>query len=170
MNTDTFYAAASALCFTLLGFWWVVVQFRHVELTHAAGPRRFAFLVSLYFVLPGLVSLASLLAGGGILWRLSFGLAGIVGIVAVVVGTRQVTATSGTMAALARWSWLAVPLYALLGVIAAFPEIARKGLGLEPLQVEGYILVVILLLGILFAWMLFTDPLTHTTVPGDRDD
>ena len=33
MDTTTFYAAASALCFTLLGFWWVVVQFRHAELT-----------------------------------------------------------------------------------------------------------------------------------------
>jgi hypothetical protein len=167
MSTDTFYAATSALCFTLLGFWWVVVQFRHVELTHAAGPRRFAFLVSLYFVLPGLVSLASLLAGGGVLWRVAFGLAGVVGIAAVVVGTREVAATSGTMGALARWSWVGVPLYALLAVFAAFPEIARKGLGLEPLQVEGYVLVLILLLGIVFAWLLFTDPLTHTSVPGD---
>ena len=64
MDTTAFYTAASALCFTLLGFWWVVVQFRHEELTGDAASRRFMFLVSLHFIVPGLVSLASLLAIG----------------------------------------------------------------------------------------------------------
>jgi hypothetical protein len=83
MNIDAFYSAASALCFTLLGFWWVVVQFRHAELTHDRGPRRFAFLVSLHFILPGLASLASLLAGTGTLWRLTFGITGVTGVTGV---------------------------------------------------------------------------------------
>jgi len=60
MDTTTFYAASSSLFFTLLGFWWVVVQFRHAELTRDAASRRFMFLVSLHFILPRLVSLASL--------------------------------------------------------------------------------------------------------------
>ena len=33
MDTGTFYATTSAVSFTLLGFWWVVVQFRHDEMT-----------------------------------------------------------------------------------------------------------------------------------------
>ena len=33
MDTATFYATTSAVSFTLLGFWWVVVQFRHDEMT-----------------------------------------------------------------------------------------------------------------------------------------
>ena len=33
MDTGTFYATTSAVSFTLLGFWWVVVQFRHEEMT-----------------------------------------------------------------------------------------------------------------------------------------
>ena len=33
MDTGTFYATTSAVSFTLLGFWWVVVQFRHNEMT-----------------------------------------------------------------------------------------------------------------------------------------
>ena len=53
MDTTTFYAATSALCFTLLGFWWVVVQFRHEELTRDVASRRFIFLVSLHFIVPG---------------------------------------------------------------------------------------------------------------------
>jgi hypothetical protein len=162
MNTDTFYAAASALCFTLLGFWWVVVQFRHREMTSTTTARRFAFLVSLYFILPGLVSLASLLANGGILWRVAFGLAGLAGIAAVLVSTRQPAAT-GTIRVLARWSWAAIPLYALLTVFAVAPDLARSGLGLEPLQVEGFVLVAILFLGVMFAWLLFTEPLAEET-------
>ena len=101
MNTDTFYAATSALCFTLLGFWWVVVQFRHSEMTATPTARRFAFLVSLYFLLPGLISLAALIAATGVLWRLAFGAAGIAGILAVLVATRHTGAT-GTIRVLAR--------------------------------------------------------------------
>jgi hypothetical protein len=164
MNTDTFYAAASALCFTLLGFWWVVVQFRHAQLTASPAARRLAFLVSLYFIVPGLVSLASILAAGGILWRVAFGLGGLAGIAAVVVATRQPGAT-GTIRLLARWSWVAVPFYGLLTLFALVPSLARTALGLEPLQAEGYVLVAILFLGVLFAWLLFTDPLTSTDAP-----
>ena len=29
MNTDAFYQTVAGLCFTLLGLWWAVVQFRH---------------------------------------------------------------------------------------------------------------------------------------------
>ena len=41
-------------------------------------------------------------------------------------------------------------------VIAFVPDLARVTVGLEPLQVEGFTLVVILLLGILLAWFTFT--------------
>ena len=56
MDTSTFYATTSAVSFTLLGFWWVVVQFRHEQMTQDAGRRRLAFVVSLHFILPGLMS------------------------------------------------------------------------------------------------------------------
>ena len=61
MDTGTFYATTSAVSFTLLGFWWVVVQFRHDEMTQDPGRRRLAFVVSLHFILPGLMSLGALL-------------------------------------------------------------------------------------------------------------
>ena len=38
MDTGTFYATTSAVSFTLLGFWWVVVQFRHDEMTQRPRP------------------------------------------------------------------------------------------------------------------------------------
>jgi hypothetical protein len=168
MDVNTFYAATSALCFTLLGFWWVVVQFRHAEMTGTVTARRFAFLVSLYFLLPGLISLAAIIAAGGILWRFTFGAAGIAGILAVFVATRHTSAT-GTIRTLARWSWVAIPLYAILTIIAVAPDIARNGLKLEPLQVEGLVLVALMFVGIMFAWLLFTEPMdtgTPTTTDG----
>jgi hypothetical protein len=158
MNTDTFYAATSALCFTLLGFWWVVVQYRHSELTTEKGPRRFAFLVSLHFILPGLASLASLLSGTGPLWRVTFIVFGLAGIAAAVVAVIDSSVTGSTMRAIARAALIGVPLYAGLILFAVSPALARENLQLEPLQVEGYLTVGVLLVGILLAWWLFTDP------------
>ncbi len=157
MDTTTFYAASSALCFTLLGFWWVVVQFRHAELTRDAASRRFTFLVSLHFIVPGLVSLASLLATGT-MWRIAFGLAGLTGIAAVLAGMRAASSRPGLLSGLNRVGWLGIPIYALITLVALAPDVVRTGLGLEPLQVEGLLLLVILLLGILLAWFLFTGP------------
>ena len=158
MDTTTFYAASSALCFTLLGFWWVVVQFRHAELTRGVAERRFTFLVSLHFVVPGLVSLASLLATGP-MWRVAFGLAGLTGIAAAIAGTRAGRGSPpGAVAAVRPWAFLGIPVYGLITVIAIAPDLVRTRLGLEPLQVEGLLLLAILLLGILLAWFLFTGP------------
>jgi hypothetical protein len=160
MDTNAFYSTASGLCFTLLGFWWVVVQFRHDELTSDGPRRRLAFVVSLHFVIPGIMSLASLLAGdNGVLWRIAFAGAGILGVVAVViVGRQPVPGAAGVLGLVQRFEWLAVPLYVVLTVVAIAPDIARSGLGLMPLQVEGYVLTTLVLLGILFAWALFTGP------------
>jgi len=155
---DTFYAAASGLCFTLLGFWWVVVQFRHAELTGDPGRRQLSFLVSLYFVLPGLASLAALISTESLLWRLSFGIVGIVGVGAALIAIRGIREPTGVIALLGRAGWIAVVTYGLLGLIALVPSTAASVTGLTALQVEGYVLVLLLLIGVLFAWLLFTEP------------
>ncbi|MGI8999748.1 MAG: hypothetical protein ACR2GO_08590 [Candidatus Limnocylindria bacterium] len=155
MDTTTFYAAASALCFTLLGFWWVVVQYRHAELTRDAAARRFTFLVSLHFIVPGLVSLASLLATGA-MWRIAFALAGLTGIAATVAGLRAAGSMRSLLGGMHRAFWLGIPIYGLVTAVALAPDVVRTTLGIEPLQVEGLLLLVILLIGILLAWFLFT--------------
>src|SRR6185369_15763501 len=120
MDTTAFYAASSGLCFTLLGFWWVVVQFRHAELTADRETRRFIFLVSLHFIVPGVVSLASLLATGP-MWRIAFGLAGITGVIAAIAGT-WASAAHPVLADVRRWAWLGIPIYALVTGIALVPD------------------------------------------------
>lgn len=166
MDTTTFYAAASALCFTLLGFWWVVVQFRHKELTADASARRFTFLVSLHFIVPGLVSLASLLATGP-MWRIAFGLAGLTGMAAAIASMRAGGALRSLLGGLYRASWLGLPIYGLITAVALSPDTVRTALGVEPLQVEGLLLLVILLIGILLAWFLFTGSDLATSSPDE---
>jgi hypothetical protein len=159
MDTSTFYATTSAVSFTLLGFWWVVVQFRHEEMTQERGRRRLAFVVSLHFVLPGLMSLGALLTGDApIIWRLTFGLAGVAGMVAVLVASRGVSHPTGAIAAIGRYEWLALPLYAVLTIVAIRPDLVQTTVGLAPLQVEGAVMTLLVFLGIIFAWALFTDP------------
>jgi hypothetical protein len=154
LDTTAFYAASSGLCFTLLGFWWVVVQFRHAELTADRATRRFIFLVSLHFIVPGVVSLASLIATGP-MWRVAFGLAGLTGILAAFAGTRA-SAEHPVLADVRGWALLGIPLYTIVTIIALVPDVVRSRLGVEPLQVEGLILLAILVLGILLAWTVFT--------------
>ena len=158
MDTATFYATTSAVSFTLLGFWWVVVQFRHEEMTGDPGRRRLAFVVSLHFILPGIMSLGALLTGNvPVVWQLTFGLAGIAGMIAVVLASRGVQNPTGAIAAIGRWEWLALPLYAILTLVAIDPELL-KGSDLSALQVEGIVMTLLVLIGIMFAWLLFTDP------------
>ena len=159
MDTAAFYATTSAVSFTLLGFWWVVVQFRHDEMTFDRGRRRLAFVVSLHFILPGLMSLGALLTGDApIVWRLTFGTAGIAGMVAVVVASRGIQDPTGAIASIGRFEWVALPLYAVLTYVAFRPESIRESFQLEPLQIEGVIMTFLVFLGIMFAWLLFTEP------------
>ena len=159
MDTGTFYATTSAVSFTLLGFWWVVVQFRHNEMTQDPGRRRLAFVVSLHFILPGLMSLGALLTGDApLVWRFTFGLAGVAGMVAVVIASRGIAEPTGAIAAIARYEWLALPLYAVITLVAIRPDLVQSAVGLAPLQVEGSIMTLLVFLGILFAWALFTEP------------
>lgn len=159
MDTGTFYATTSAVSFTLLGFWWVVVQFRHGEMTQDPGRRRLAFVVSLHFILPGLMSLGALLTGDApLVWRLTFGSAGIAGMAAVVLASRGVKDPTGVIAAIGRYEWIALPLYAILTLIAIRPEFVRSTLSLEPLQIEGALMTLLVFFGIVFAWALFTEP------------
>ena len=160
MDTTAFYASASALSFTLLGFWWVIVQLRPAAFVATPEARRFSLLVSLFFVIPGLLSLASLVTPGQI-WRVAFGLAGAIGIVAVAYLGRGYRTSDVRIPELGWLALLNIPLSALVLLIALFPDIGVP-IGLNGLQAEGLAMVAILLLGVLLAWFLFTAPMEDT--------
>jgi uncharacterized membrane protein YuzA (DUF378 family) len=161
MSVETFYATAAQVCFTLLGFWWAVVQFRHAEWMRKPGYRRMAHAVSLYFLLPGIMSLVSLLAGGAnYLWRVTFAIAGLVGIIATLIVINAVKVEEESIQIPRVVQWITVPLYALITLIALRPEVGQDlGIALQPLELEGILFSAMIFFGINFAWLLFSEPL-----------
>jgi hypothetical protein len=157
MDTIAFYQTMSALCFTLVGFWWLVVQFRHDEMTRDVESRRFITLVMLQFLIPGLVNVASILSAESLWWRLAFAAAGVLGMAAVIVGMR------GALSDLRWYVWLSLPIYAGIALVAVFDEVVESIIPVDALQVEGVLLLALVSLGVMLAWGLFTRPRQEPT-------
>jgi hypothetical protein len=119
-----FYATTSGLSFTLLGLWWVVADRRRPSFLDR-DHRRMAYVVSLHFMLPGAMSVLSLLDSGTYVWRVVFALAGAAGAVGALL------MSSGQL------EGILLALVLLLGVNAAWfrstaPDPLPAGLGLTP--------------------------------------
>ncbi len=168
MNTDAFYQTVASFCFTLVGLWWAVVQFRHEEWMGHPAWRRLATCVHLSFLAPGVMSLAAMVAGDlKILWRLVFILASVFAIIATITLTQAARAASGRSGVAARgWfiaagRWAMVALYALVAIVAIDTRlVTRIAPDLKPLQVEGLLLTLLVFLGTSVAWHFLAAPKT----------
>jgi hypothetical protein len=146
-----FYLSFSAVCFTLLGLWLIVVQTRHAEWRGSALARRRAYGVALHFSLPGLMSLLALVnPDSSILWRTSFAIVAIGGAVVLIALRGAAVGKSGLIAYV-----FAIALYALIGLLALAPRIVG-GLGLDvaPVRVEAVLLTILVFAGVNVAWLL----------------
>jgi hypothetical protein len=152
MDHNAFYGILAGLSFTLLGLWWVACQSRMAWLVDRGG-RGMAYVVSLHFALPGAMSLLSLVAPDvPILWRVTFATAGGAGLIGTLLMIRTMARRANDAGLVFGLQWIAVPLYALVTVVAISPELVG-GIGLSPLQVEGITLVVLVMLGTQSAWL-----------------
>ena len=150
MLTD-FYISFSAVCFTLLSLWLVVVQTRHAEWRGSPLHRRRAYKVAMYFSLPGLMSLLAWVSpASSALWRTSFAIAAIGGVVVLIAVPGPVPGKLGLTAYI-----LAIALYGLIGIVAIAPRIVG-GLGLQavPVRVEAVLLTILVFAGVNVAWLL----------------
>ena len=155
-----FYLSFSAVCFTLLGLWLIVVQTRHAEWRGSALARRRAYGVALHFSLPGLMSLLALVnPDSSILWRTSFAIVAIGGAVVLIVLRGAAVGKFGLTAYI-----FAIALYALIGLLAIAPRIVG-GLGLDatPVRVEAVLLTILVFAGVNVAWLLLFEE-----APADR--
>ena len=150
MLTD-FYTAFGTVCFTLLGLWMVVLQTRHEEWRGVAVQRRRAYGVALYFSLPGLMSLLSLVdSASTTLWRVSFAIVAAGGAIVLVLLRGSLPGWVGLAAYLA-----AVALYVLIAVVAVVPSVvADVGMSVRPLRVEAVLLTILVFFGANVALML----------------
>jgi hypothetical protein len=155
-----FYLAFSAVCFTLLGLWLIVVQTRHAEWRRSALARRRAYGVALHFSLPGLMSLLALVnPDSAILWRTSFAIVAIGGAVVLIALRGAAVGVFGLIAYV-----FAIAVYALIGLLAIAPRIV-SGLGLDvsPVRVEAVLLTILVFAGVNVAWLLLFED-----VPADQ--
>ncbi len=159
MDTQAFYTTVSSISFTLLGLWWVVVQ-SHDEWRANPARRRMAYAVSLHFLLPGAMSILSLVAPDAAwMWRITFATAGILGIIGAINVLRTLREEYDAPRLARLIEWVAIPVYAVVAIVALAPElVGTLGLGLTPLQVEGFTLAVLIFLGVQVAWILMVEP------------
>lgn len=160
MKLNSFYEATTALCFALLGFWWVVLQMRHDEFTTNRRMRAIAYNVSLSFVFPGLMSLTALLAvENNALWRVGFGLSGLAGAAqtAYVIATPATFGVRRGVLRAARWAQLV--LYVLTAVVALRPTLPNDiGWDVSGLAVEGAIVATFVFVSVNVAFAYFMHP------------
>ena len=163
MDLTAFYTTVTSISFTLLGLWWVVVEGRDTWKMNVAR-RRMAYVVSLHFVLPGVMSALALVAPDvGILWRITFVTASLLGLLAAGYVARTLSDENDCPRLVRAIEWVAIPIYAVIAVVAVFPEMVKQiGLGLTPLQVEGIILAILLFFGVQAAWILMVEPPRET--------
>jgi hypothetical protein len=160
---DAFYQTVAAFCFTLLGLWWAVVQFRHAEWMNDLRQRRAAYSVHLSFLVPGIMSLGAMIAGDiKILWRLVFIVAcgfGILAMIFLSVGAPAPKAKPNGGFFIRQGRWLTIVLYALIAIVAVQPTlVGALGAGLKPLQVEGLLLTLLVFVGVSVAWDFLAEP------------
>lgn len=167
---QAFYAAAAGVCFALLGLWWVVVGFRHEEWRADRRQLRLAYDISLYFLLPGTMSLLALLSSTtNALWRWSFAVAALIGaidsVAAAVIAARR-RGDDGGGWAFGRWILLASPvLYVVVAVVALLPRSGEDWGSLTPLEVEGILLSVLVFLGVNLVWAMWFAPPRRDAAP-----
>jgi hypothetical protein len=163
-----FYTTSAQVSFALLGLWWVVVAERRAEWRQRASRRRQAYTVSMYFMLPGIMSLGSLVSTGQTtVWRLTFGIAGAVGVLETAAALWEMRTQADYRGRVGALLGTTLPVYlAVLAVAIQTTVAADLGINLKPLETEAVVVSVLLFLGVNFAWLLFFE---HHGEPAGRD-
>lgn len=160
MDQSAFYGVVAATNFTLLGLWWVAIKDRD-DLTGKDGHGgQMAYLVSLQFVVAAAVSLFAQVAPQiGAIWRTGFAFAGVVGAIGVVMLAIQFRANTDSKVMPWILTGLGVPLYVLVFVVALSPALVDAlNITLAPIEVEGLLLTIIVILGVQEAWFVAMTP------------
>jgi hypothetical protein len=167
MFPETFYETTATISFTLLGLWWIALQAKYVEWIGDPLRRRIISIITLYFLLPGSMSLLALLSlENRLVWRIAFFVACVIGVFATgvlsadarkVANEPQERPTSWNWRVM-RWScWVGVALYVLIAVIALGASTLASA-GVEPLLAVGILVTLLVILGLALAWTYYVEP------------
>ncbi len=160
MDVTAFYSIVAGTCFTLVGLWWNVVQSHNDwfddETTHALAGGVYSS-----FLIPGLMALGAQVGGSSqLVWQVVFVLAAGVGMrttTKLIMKTRSIK----TVGYFRRNHWLVILLYALILIFGIAPGLATALTGLIPLQVEGILIVLLILIAHGLVWEFMTESQTR---------
>lgn len=154
---DQFYSTVAQASFTLLGLWWVVLQIHYGRWMRDRRVRRAVYDISLYFLLPGMMSLLALLAADvSTIWRVSFAVAGIAGTLESLLSIAHTRGHDSPSRIIDLGNWVSLALYPAVAAIAIRRTIPHElGIHLRPLEAEGILIGLLLTLGVLLAAALF---------------
>jgi hypothetical protein len=145
-----FYVPLSAVCFTLLGLWLVVVATRQAQWRSSLYQRR-AFAVATHFSLPGLMALLVLVnPDSGGLWRVSLGVSAGGGIVALIALRAPAPGKLG------RADYAAtIAAYVVIVILAIHPHIVGQlSFPIAPERIAAVLLTGVVFAGVNVAWLL----------------
>jgi hypothetical protein len=175
MSLGAFFGVVSTVDFALLGLWWVTVQTRPDLRKNGSSAARMAYVVSLQFIVPGTAGLlAQVDPAETLVWRVSFAIAGVTGILAILILVPELAA-SGALSVAKFLRFGALPLYAVMTFIAVTPGLLSNKSGkIAALQVEGILFCLVVFLSAQVAWaaaMSTVNPAEHpeqaAPVPGN---
>ena len=155
MDLAGFYSLMAITCFTLVGLWWTVVE-RHPRWKADRTARRLAGGIYLSFLLPGLMSTFAQVDGGNpLVWRTSFGVAALVGLVNTwpLLGLDR----GAVRGPFRRFRWLVCVIYLLIIVLAVFPVLGAVTGG-TPLRAASIALILLVVMAHGLAWEFMMEP------------
>lgn len=155
-QVDEFYKQISGISFTLLGLWFVIVQLKYKDGAGDPRRRRHAYGVALFFLIPGVMAmLSSINSDLGLLWRITFGVTGALGLLEVLLYfTTDGIRTRG--ASILRL--VSIIVYVPIVLLAILPSIvAASNLGIEPREVEAILLGLLIVIGVHIAFLALTE-------------
>ncbi len=160
MDTTAFYSIVAGTCFTLVGLWWNVVQ-SHREWFDDETTRSLAGGVYSSFLIPGLMALGAQVGGTSqLIWQVVFVLAAGVGMwttTKLIMKTRELK----SVGLFRQNHWAVVVLYALVVIFGITPGLGTALTGLIPLQVEGILIALLILIAHGLVWEFMTESQTR---------
>jgi hypothetical protein len=153
---NAFYQVLAGTSFTLLGLWFGITNIAHGGWHDDPIRQRATLHIALRFFLPGMAALGSLLSGtteGGLIWRITFILAGMLGLFESVTFLR---APGRPMSPVGRTLILFDPLFYLAMIAIAFLQPGPTA-PLAPLQLEGMATGMLFLLGMVHVWLAYAE-------------
>jgi hypothetical protein len=159
MDVTAFYSIVAGTCFTLVGLWWNVVQ-SHKEWFADETTRSLTAGVYASFFIPAVMSLGAQVSGTSqLIWQVVFVLAAATGMVSTsrLINKTKLVNASGLFR---RNHWAVVVLYGLVILFGMAPGLGTTLTGMQPLQVEGILLVILIIIAHGLAWEFMTEAQT----------